>query len=147
MSLIAAGGMRATKVKYVPARIVEQYIAALKISDKRELFFLPQRSHGRVNTTVNRGLARAPGSAYQPLNEKMPRTFRRRGSSKSTAGEPRGFRAHFENAGKSPGRLPPSRADTPFSPPDSLDIRFLGTASAPTPAFRGNLLNFPRGSE
>src|ERR1700730_16839637 len=81
MSLIAAGGMRATKVKYVPARIVEQYIAALKISDKRELFFLPQRSHGRVNTTVSRGLARAPGSAYPPLNEKMPRTFRRRGSS------------------------------------------------------------------
>jgi hypothetical protein len=38
MSLVAAGGMRATKVKYVPARVAAQYIAALKISDKRELF-------------------------------------------------------------------------------------------------------------
>jgi hypothetical protein len=38
MSLVAAGGMRATKVKYVPARVAAQYIAAPKISDKRELF-------------------------------------------------------------------------------------------------------------
>jgi hypothetical protein len=38
MPLIAAGGMRATKVEYVPARVAAQYIAALKISDKRELF-------------------------------------------------------------------------------------------------------------
>src|SRR5882762_3121288 len=61
--------MRATRVKYVPARIAAQYIRAFKISDKHE-FFLPQRNAGRVNTTVSGELTPGPGSAPVPALKK-----------------------------------------------------------------------------
>src|SRR6267378_1465194 len=61
--------MRATQVKYVPARIAAQYIRAFKISDKHE-FFLSQRNAGRVNTTVSAELTPGPGSAPVPALKK-----------------------------------------------------------------------------